>query len=60
MERSYKILPKTKTDLENLFCYISEELLNPESELAMIDKFEMKFNDICLFPKAFLLLPFKG
>ena len=46
MERSYKLLPKAKTDTENLFRYISEELLNPESALAIIDKFEMKFNDI--------------
>lgn len=56
MERSYKILPKAKTDLENLFCYISDELLNPESALAMIEKFEMRFNDICWFPKAYPII----
>lgn len=59
MERSYKILPKAKIDLENLFRYISEELCNPESALIVIDKFEMKFNDICLFPKAYLIITLK-
>jgi toxin ParE1/3/4 len=56
MERSYKILPKAKMDLENLFRYISEELYNTESALVMINKFEMKFNDICLFPKAYPII----
>ena len=60
MERSYKILPKAKMDLENIFRYISEELYNTESALAMINKFEMKFNDICLFPKAHPLITHKS
>lgn len=59
MERSYKILPKAKIDLENLFRYISEELCNTESALIVIDKFEMKFNDICLFPKAYPIITLK-
>jgi plasmid stabilization system protein ParE len=59
MERSYKILPKAKMDLENLFRYISEELYNTESALVMINKFEMKFNDICLFPKAHPIITLK-
>lgn len=56
MERSYKILPKARMDLENLFRYISEKLYNPESALNMILKFEMKFDDICLFPKAYPII----
>lgn len=56
MERSYKLLPKARLDLENLFRYISIELANPESALVVIDKFQAKFNDICMFPKAYPLL----
>lgn len=56
MERSYKILPKAKLDLEGIFQYVSLELVNPESALQLIDKFEAKFNDICVFPKANPLL----
>ncbi len=56
MERSYKLLPKAKIDLESIFRYISEELLNPESALNMIKRFELKFNDICSFPKAYPLI----
>ena len=59
MERSYKILPKAKKDLKNLFRYISEELYNTESALFMINKFETKFNDICLFPKAHPIITLK-
>jgi addiction module RelE/StbE family toxin len=59
MERSYKILPKAKMDLKNIFRYISEELYNSESALVMINKFEKKFNDICLFPKAHPIITLK-
>ncbi|MDT8337476.1 MAG: type II toxin-antitoxin system RelE/ParE family toxin [Candidatus Izemoplasmatales bacterium] len=56
MVRSYKLLPKAKLDLENIFIYVSEELLNPESALTLIEKFESKFKDICKFPKAYSIL----
>lgn len=56
MERSYKILPKAKLDLEGIFQYVSLELVNPESASQLIDKFEAKFKDICVFPKANPLL----
>ncbi len=56
MERSYKILPKAKIDLENIFQYIALKLVNPESASELIEKFEVKFNDICKFPKAYPLI----
>ncbi len=56
MERSYKLLPKARLDLENIFRYISIELVNPEYALVLIDKFHEKFNDICMFPKAYPFL----
>jgi plasmid stabilization system protein ParE len=52
MERSYKLLPKAKLDLENIFHYILVDLVNPESALGLIEKFEAKFKDICMFSKA--------
>ena len=55
MERSYKLLLKAKKDLENIFQYVALDLLNPESALEIIEKFENKFNDICKFPKAYPL-----
>ncbi len=55
MERSYKLLPKARLDLENIFRYISVELANSESASVVIDKFQEKYNDICIFPKAYPL-----
>jgi plasmid stabilization system protein ParE len=40
MERNYKLLPKARLDLENIFRYISVELVYPESALSLIGKFE--------------------
>ena len=60
MERSYKLLPKARLDLENIFRYISIELVNPESAFQLINKFQEKFNDICKFPKAYSLLEISG
>lgn len=56
MERSYKLLPKAKLDLESIFQYIALELVNPEAALELIEKFETKFKGICKFPKAYPLL----
>lgn len=56
MERSYKLLPKAKLDLESIFKYVALELVNPESALKLIEKFETKFKDFCKFPKAYPLL----
>ncbi len=56
MERRYKLLPKARLDMENIFCYISVKLANPESALSLIEKFEGKFKDICMFPKAYPIL----
>ena len=53
MARSYNLLPRARLDLENIFQYISVELVNPESAIRLIEKFETKFKDICLFPKAY-------
>ena len=52
MERNYKLLPKARLDLENIFLYISVELVNPESAFRLIERFEQKFSSICMFPKA--------
>lgn len=52
MERSYKLLPKARMDLENIFHYISIELVNPESAFSLIERFEKKFISIRMFPKA--------
>ena len=50
MERSYKLLSKAKLDLESIFQYVALELVNPESALELIIKFETKFKDKCMFP----------
>ena len=47
MERSYKLLPKAKMDLENIFQYVALELLNPEAAIELIESFETKFKAIC-------------
>ncbi len=52
MGRSYKLLPKARLDLETIFHYISEELVNPEAAFRLITKFETKFISICEYPKA--------
>ncbi len=52
MERRYKLLPKARMDLENIFHYISIELVNHESAFSLIERFETKFISICMFPKA--------
>ena len=56
MERSYKLLSKAKLDLESIFQYVALELVNPESALELIKKFETKFKDICKLPKAYPLI----
>ena len=43
-------------DLESIFQYVALEFVNPESALELIEKFETKFKDICMFPKAYPLL----
>ena len=56
MERSNKLLPKAKMDLENIFQYITLELVNPESALELIEIFATKLNEICKFPKTYPLI----
>ena len=55
MERDYKLLPKARLDLENIFQYISVELVNPESAFRLIERFETKFISICMFQKPMQL-----
>ena len=43
-------------DLESIFQYVALEFVNPESALELIVKFEAKFKDICMFPKAYPLI----
>lgn len=50
MGNRFLLLPKTQQDLENIFYYISVELVNPEAALNLINKFENKFNELSLYP----------
>lgn len=48
---SLRIYPKAKKDLEDIFSYISNELLNYKAALDLIEKFEEALNNICYFPE---------
>jgi addiction module RelE/StbE family toxin len=48
---SLRIYPKAKKDLEDIFSYISTELLNYKAALDLIKKFEEALNNICYFPE---------
>jgi addiction module RelE/StbE family toxin len=53
MASKYIIFPKAQRDFENIFKYISIDLTNPEAAMLLIEKFENKFNELTLFPKAY-------
>jgi toxin ParE1/3/4 len=52
MENNYILFPKAKEDLENIFKYISVDLVNPEAAMKLISKFEAKFNELTSFPNS--------
>ena len=56
MANNYIVFPKAQQDLENIFRYISIDLSNLEAAMALIEKFEDKFNELTLFPKACSLI----
>jgi len=53
MGNRYVIYPKAQNDLEHVFKYIAEDLSNPEAAMNLIEKFEDKFKELTLFPKAY-------
>jgi len=59
MENRYILFPKAKDDLENIFYYISFELVNQEAATDLIYKFESKFNELLLFPLSYPLVESK-
>jgi plasmid stabilization system protein ParE len=56
MENRYVIYSKAQEDLEDLFKYISENLSNSEAAMKLIEKFEDKFKELALFPKAYPMI----
>ena len=49
---SLKIYPIAKSDLEGIFEYISNVLLNPIATINLINEFEKAFDKVCLFPNS--------
>ena len=60
MASNYIVFPKAQQDLENIFRYISIDLSNPEAAKLLIEKFEDKFNELTLFPKAYPFIEKEG
>ena len=56
MENKVVLFPKAKSDLENIFKYIASNLVNTEAALKLISEFEIKFDELVLFPKAYPLI----
>jgi len=59
MGNRYELFPKAKEDLENIFYYIAVELVNPDAASNLIDKFEIKFEELLLFPLSYPLIESK-
>lgn len=53
MVNRYLLSNSAKIDLDNIFSYISKELLNVESALNLIIRFEEKFASIVSFPYSY-------
>lgn len=47
---------KAKSDLENIFYYVSEDLLNPERALKLMDEINQKFDHIIEFPFSYPII----
>jgi len=47
---SFVISQRARTDLENIYQYISEVLLNPKAADDLMDHFFKSFKNICSFP----------
>ncbi len=54
MENKYALIifPKAAEDIENIFKYISVDLLNPIAASNLIDKFYSKLDNVRHFPKS--------
>ena len=59
MGNRFVLLPKAQEDLEKIFYYIAVELVNPEAASNLIDKFEIKFEELLLFPLSYPLIESK-
>ena len=46
------IYPKAAQDMEEIFEYISEDLLSPKAAFDLIEKFNSGFDNIRFFPKS--------
>jgi len=46
MVSKYLLFPRAQEDLENIFKYISVDLLNHEAALNLTNKFESKFDEL--------------
>ena len=53
---NYVLSNKAKKDLEDIFHYISEELVNPESAKKLIQDLDSKFHSIIDYPYAYPLV----
>ena len=53
MVNRYLLSNSAKEDLDNIFSYISKELINVESALNLINRFEEKFVSIISFPYSY-------
>lgn len=50
---SFVISKRARTDLENIYEYISEVLLNPKAADDLIDNFFESFRNLCAFPYSY-------
>ncbi len=55
MEKHYNyiILRQAKSDIDNIFGYITDVLLSESSAFKLIDAFQEKFNLACTNPKMY-------
>jgi len=60
MANRYIVFPKAQSDLENIMKYISVDLANSEAAMILITKFEAKFEELILFPKAYPVMENKS
>lgn len=56
----YKISSKARKDLQNIFEYISDVLLNPSAAIKLMDEFDSVFDHISYFPECCPLIENKN
>ncbi len=54
MDKKYKIIIEkhAQNDIESIYNYISNNLVNKEAAIKLLNKINDKFNSITLFPKS--------